>query len=167
MTLDLHYAVERGLVTRDQAERIVAFHVSDGNYRVPNVLTISPNNVIICQCGERTGAARYLDHSCPSKPKLTAELLDLLTFIIKSRAGACGDVDIHDRSGVYAIRDAHGNVKFGKATYQARVRLTEGRIWNAHPLELVAIVSGDPEDERPIHRHFADHHVSGEWFRYT
>jgi hypothetical protein len=66
---------------------------------------------------------------------------------------------------VYVIRATHsGNVKIGIAV-DPTARLLDLQCSNWEELEIVATIRGSREDERKIHRRFAEHRIAREWFR--
>lgn len=71
-----------------------------------------------------------------------------------------------DRPGVCAFR-AGDHFKIGRSFVSIRRRLSSLQTGQAHQLELLGIVSGDPEDEARVHRALAEFHVRGEWFMAT
>lgn len=65
---------------------------------------------------------------------------------------------------VYFIGDGNGCIKIGKSTSPSR-RLAS--LQTAHPrrLELIATMPGGAYMEGRLHEKFADHRLSGEWFK--
>lgn len=65
--------------------------------------------------------------------------------------------------GVYAVRDARGYIKIGRAKNIAD-RLRNLRCANSGRLDLVAILAKDERLERKIHAQMKTWRASGEWF---
>ncbi len=63
---------------------------------------------------------------------------------------------------VYFIRSQEF-VKIGWTT-SMETRLNNCQIGNPHPIELMAIMVGGPDEEATLHAHFRDDHHRGEWF---
>lgn len=160
---------ERGFLTRSRVQRLSALRntLRDDDGRLSaDGFTLHPNDVVVCGCSERFSPAGILEHGCPSLLRPTETGMDLLLFGIKRSGGALDEGrEMEERRGVYVISNGRGAVKIGKTFVSAKTRLTEARIWNAEPVELVAMLSGSGNDEKDIHRHLAEYHVSGEWFR--
>ena len=64
----------------------------------------------------------------------------------------------------YFVRCASGYVKIGRSC-NPEARLRELQAANPEPLVLLHVIEGD--QERRLHRQFAAHRVTGEWFRPT
>jgi hypothetical protein len=71
-----------------------------------------------------------------------------------------------DQPGVYCIKGAGDYVKIGCASRSIRQRISE--LQTSHPvkIELLAILSRDPRDERKFHDQFSALREHGEWFRF-
>lgn len=68
---------------------------------------------------------------------------------------------------VYMIRQGErGPVKIGVAKDVVR-RLETMQTGNHERLTLLRTFEGDTAEERRLHRQFADHRLSGEWFSFT
>jgi hypothetical protein len=68
-------------------------------------------------------------------------------------------------SSLYFIQaGADGPIKIGVAG-NVGARLKTLQTASPFPLRLLAVVPGDVEDERSLHRRFASDRLSGEWFR--
>ena len=66
-------------------------------------------------------------------------------------------------SGVYAVLGAEHYVKIGKAA-NIRDRLSNLQTANPVPLELLAVLSNDPESEASFHARWIRWRRDGEWF---
>ena len=67
-------------------------------------------------------------------------------------------------AGIYFVTTDHQFVKIGFATSIA-VRMRTLQTGSPRPLHLLLSIGGSFEDERALHRRFAEHRVQGEWFR--
>lgn len=69
------------------------------------------------------------------------------------------------RSWVYFIQAADsGPIKIGFTTGDPRSRMASLQTGNPHPLRLLVVVPGTPEDEGSLHERFAQSRMQGEWF---
>lgn len=65
---------------------------------------------------------------------------------------------------LYVIRRADvREIKIGVTRYPKK-RLQCLQVGSARPLELLVAVRVFPQSEGAVHRHFAAHRISGEWF---
>jgi hypothetical protein len=67
--------------------------------------------------------------------------------------------------GVYAIRGASGYIKIGRADKNIATRMAGLQTSQPETLELVAVLSFDPNDERKFHEMFKRCRRRGEWFK--
>jgi hypothetical protein len=58
-------------------------------------------------------------------------------------------------------------VKIGWTNRRPEERLIDLRVGTPVALHLLGVIPGDEHLEAMLHRHFADHHVRGEWFSLT
>lgn len=65
---------------------------------------------------------------------------------------------------VYFIRCHTGEIKIGRARC-ARRRLNTLQVAHVHKLELLAVRKGGKDIESTYHKQFAEHHITGEWFK--
>lgn len=71
---------------------------------------------------------------------------------------------IQNAGHVYLIRDEEF-VKIGWTKLRVEVRVVSLQCGNPRPLKLLASMPMSRSEEVVIHRRFAAHRVSGEWFR--
>lgn len=76
--------------------------------------------------------------------------------------------NIRSKSFVYFIADDYAHaVKIGRSSSPAW-RLHQLQTANPHPLRMLGYFEeSDTLSEAILHERFSDHHVRGEWFRYT
>lgn len=68
---------------------------------------------------------------------------------------------------VYFIQAGEGGpVKIGKAD-DPRARMSELQVAHHVELSLMRVIEGDLAVEQWLHRHYADLHLRGEWFRFS
>lgn len=65
---------------------------------------------------------------------------------------------------VYFISTKNGPIKIGY-TKKLLARFKNIQSCNSEPLEVLGVLFGGEEKETLIHDMFADHKISGEWFR--
>jgi hypothetical protein len=80
-------------------------------------------------------------------------------------AAALPGVGPPSTGGVYALAGVPGYVKIGKASNIAE-RLLGVQTGHPVPLRLLAVLSSEPKDERPLHDHWRHLRSFGEWFRF-
>jgi hypothetical protein len=66
--------------------------------------------------------------------------------------------------GVYVFGGQDNHVKIGRAN-NIQVRFRQLQCASPIPLEFIAMLSNDPEDEVSFHERFAEYRQLGEWFR--
>lgn len=66
---------------------------------------------------------------------------------------------------VYFIQNERGDVKIGHSNNPVK-RLTSLRAGTPGRLVLVRAIEGEAETERQMHKHFAECHIRGEWFKF-
>lgn len=69
-----------------------------------------------------------------------------------------------DDPGVYALR-AGPHIKIGRSDVSIKQRIGQLQTGQALKLELLGVLSSDPEDENKYHEVFAPFRERGEWFR--
>lgn len=66
---------------------------------------------------------------------------------------------------VYFIQNERGDVKIGHSANPAK-RLSSLRVSSSESLTLIRAIEGEMTTERQVHKHFADRHIRGEWFKF-
>lgn len=78
-----------------------------------------------------------------------------------------GDSQPHPRAYVYFVADRTQNaVKIGYSA-SPQARLSNLQTSTPSKLELLAVIEGDLQTERHLHKRFADYRLTGEWFSLT
>ena len=125
-------------------------------------VTVLGNRVVMCRepgCVFSGGVAAFLRHDCQRPLVPSRATLKTLYRCSRERAKGIGP----SKPGVYCVGNGLA-AKIGKSWNAVRERMSEGQVWSPVELQLMAVLSEDPEDERAIHEYLRGSHIRGEWF---
>ena len=185
------------LITRREAAQVCGvsedafvktYEPAAGSIRIGRCVRFRPEDVRLAK--EAVPLARALVRKDPPQPKFRRRSESGIWYVRFARRGrtheySTGEVDIEkarvvglgiwfrahqelteEGPGVYVVRSG-ASMKVGRSTRAIRLRVNELQIAQPEPLELLAILSANPDDEKAAHARLAPFHERGEWYRVT
>jgi hypothetical protein len=102
-------------------------------------------------------------------PEFANRAVDADTFLLFeecARRQRARDIETGSCPGVYVVAKP-GYFKVGRAARSMEQRIRNLQCGSPEPLEFLAILSFNPDDEKPAHLALGAFHARGEWFHMT